>query len=222
MVGLARGYGVKLAGRGTARNLVVGNLIGLDLDGTQKGNDMGGVRIDDDATHNRLGRSCPAWPDALSGWANVVLGNYGPGVAIDGPVTSGNVLRCNQVRDNGDGSSEQQVALSSGANGARTPPTLAIGSDGSIHVTAELGETVQITAWPPAVQSEAEVWPAAVPLYAGHVGAGPTAISISRISPALRRYLGTTAPAVRVTAHRTNAGTGTSGLTTTMPLSALP
>jgi len=68
------GYGVLITDRGTERNRVYGNYIGVSAGGgTARPNDAGGVRIREDASNNLIG---------LSSQGNVISGNTGYGVSI--------------------------------------------------------------------------------------------------------------------------------------------
>ncbi len=79
-------FGVYLGGTGASDNLVEGNDIGTDVTGTHAlGNTSSGVAILEGASGNTIGGTTPAA-------RNVISGNAGPGVAIDGSGTTGNVV----------------------------------------------------------------------------------------------------------------------------------
>ncbi len=83
-------HGVYLYNTGTSANVVLGNLIGVDSNGTASlGNTADGVEIEDGPTANTLG-------GAVSGAANVISGNRA-GVFLYGSQTSGNVLLGNLI-----------------------------------------------------------------------------------------------------------------------------
>ncbi len=81
--------GVVITGLGTEANAVIGNLIGTDVSGTQSVGDIGfGVDIDGDASSNTIGGSA-------SGDGNLIAGNEGDGVEINGALANyvqGNVI----------------------------------------------------------------------------------------------------------------------------------
>ena len=79
-----------LIGSGTSGNVVLGNLIGTDINGTANlGNTVSGVLIQNQATANTVGGTS-------SGAANVLSGN-GTGVYLGGSGTSGNVVLGNLI-----------------------------------------------------------------------------------------------------------------------------
>ena len=86
--------GVMIAGTGSSANLVVGNLIGTNAEGTRAiGNgsttDGAGVYIDD-ASGNAIGGSSP-------GMGNLISGNGFDGVQVFGPSAVGNVIQGNKI-----------------------------------------------------------------------------------------------------------------------------
>ncbi len=84
-------FGVEFFGSGTSANLVLGDLIGTDWTGTQKlPNTAAGVYIDHRASGNTVGGTA-------TGSANVISGNGGNGVLINGSGTTGNVLLGNLI-----------------------------------------------------------------------------------------------------------------------------
>jgi titin len=93
-------YGVLISGGGTASNLVQGNRIGTNADGTAAlGNGTDGVRIDGGASRNTIGGDVP-------GAGNTISGNdRGAGVWIRERGTSGNQVQGNQIGTDAAGSS---------------------------------------------------------------------------------------------------------------------
>ena len=72
-------------------DLVVGNYIGTDTTGTiARGNSGAGVLIENGSSSNTIG-------GATSAFANVISGNTGYGVQVDGATTIGNVVANNDV-----------------------------------------------------------------------------------------------------------------------------
>jgi titin len=83
--------GVELRGANTNRNLVLGNLIGTDINGiVALRNSSDGVQLDNAATTNMIG-------GIFAQSANVISGNDKNGVEIDGIGTSGNVVLGNLI-----------------------------------------------------------------------------------------------------------------------------
>jgi hypothetical protein len=84
--------GMQIGGVGASGNLVVGNRIGTDVTGTVSlHNSDNGVGIVGGATANTIGGTTP-------GAANLISGNgYGPGVELDDPTTTGNVVLGNLI-----------------------------------------------------------------------------------------------------------------------------
>jgi hypothetical protein len=91
------GDGVALIGPGTSGNVVAGNFIGTNVNGTAALANVGdGVAIQDGATSNTVGGT-------TAGARNVISGNSGDGVALIGPGTSGNVVAGNFIGINAAG-----------------------------------------------------------------------------------------------------------------------
>jgi hypothetical protein len=68
------GYGIRITDVDTTGNEVIGNYIGVRDNGTQRlSNDLGGVRIENQASDNMIG---------AAGQSNVISGNTGHGVSI--------------------------------------------------------------------------------------------------------------------------------------------
>ncbi len=88
--------GVRLRS-GAAGNVVRGNYIGTDFDGTADlGNADDGVEINDGAVNNTVGGATPAE-------RNVISGNDGAGVLITDPTVTGNIVRGNFIGTNATG-----------------------------------------------------------------------------------------------------------------------
>ncbi len=84
-------YGVSLSGSGVDGNVIEGNLIGLNAAGTAAvGNAFGGVGLFSAAQNNRVGGSAP-------GARNVISGNDGQGVILDGAGTMNNLVAGNFI-----------------------------------------------------------------------------------------------------------------------------
>ncbi len=82
--------GVYLGDSGTSGNVVLGNLIGTDVNGAAKLGNGDGVEIELSATANTIGGTA-------SGAANVISGNNESGVYLVGGGTSGNVVLGNLI-----------------------------------------------------------------------------------------------------------------------------
>ena len=82
--------GVLISGAGATGNLVQGNMIGIDITGTQYiGNYVNGVEIDGGAD-NTIGGTAP-------GAGNVISGNSGDGVLISGAGATGDLVQGNMI-----------------------------------------------------------------------------------------------------------------------------
>ncbi len=108
--------GVYLYGSGTSGNVVLGNLIGTDINGTAGlGNKYDGLDIQHGATANTVGGT-------VSGAANVISGNT-DGVYLAGSGTSGNVVLGNLIGTDIHGTAKlgntDGVLIAGGAAGAR-------------------------------------------------------------------------------------------------------
>jgi titin len=99
--------GVEIVNIGTKNNVLQGNFIGTNLDGSAAvANKFDGVLIRTGATDDTVGGTA-------SGAGNVISGNGSTGVEIVGFGTTGNVLQGNFIGVQGDGAS----ALGNGTNG---------------------------------------------------------------------------------------------------------
>jgi hypothetical protein len=84
-------HGVFLVDSGTSGNVVQGNRIGTDVNGTAAlGNVDDGVRIESSANANTVGGTA-------AGAGNLISGNGGHGVVLNLPGTSGNVVQGNYI-----------------------------------------------------------------------------------------------------------------------------
>jgi len=95
-----------IPGTAATGNIVLGNLIGTDATGTKALGNGGGVQVFTTASD----------PAALTGTSvsdNVVSGNGGPGILINGPQTSGTTVGGNFIGTDVTG----KVALGNGSNG---------------------------------------------------------------------------------------------------------
>ena len=93
-------YGVKIQSSGTDNNNVVGNLIGLNTTGTaSRGNSMSGVYITLEAESNTIGGYTVSWK-------NVISGNGGSGIEIEGLGTDGSTIVGNTIGLGSDGSTD--------------------------------------------------------------------------------------------------------------------
>jgi hypothetical protein len=91
----------------SSANDVVGNIIGLGMDGsTPLGNDNDGVRVLNGSADNTIG------PD------NRIAYNAFSGVSVDGVASIGNTITRNLIYENG---SQFEIRLINGANGGITP-----------------------------------------------------------------------------------------------------
>lgn len=84
-------HGVVLTGAGSQRNVLSGNIVGLDASGTSaRGNSLNGVMLSSGASYNIVGSA-----DALA--RNVISGNGGNGVRITDAGTHDNVVQGNLI-----------------------------------------------------------------------------------------------------------------------------
>jgi CSLREA domain-containing protein len=105
------GRGVYITATGATGNVVQGNCIGTDKNGTADlGNSAAGVRIDA-APGNTIGGTA-------AGAANTIAHNAADGVRVDGPTATGNTIRGNSIYSNGGRGIENTNA----GNGELAPP----------------------------------------------------------------------------------------------------
>ena len=84
-------YGVEISDSGTTGNLVAGNLVGTDVNGSSAvANSSNGVMIVNTASGNTVGGT-------TASARNIISGNTGDGVEITGSGTSGNLVAGNYV-----------------------------------------------------------------------------------------------------------------------------
>lgn len=126
--------GVLISGVGTTGNRVAGNTIGLSANGaSQLGNVAQGVALFDGASGNIIGGS------AIEA-GNLISGNAGAAVLVDGPATIQNTIRFNEITGNfGTG-----IELSNDGNLLLAAPVIT--GLGSVIGTAVPGATVDIFA----------------------------------------------------------------------------
>jgi hypothetical protein len=98
--------GLRITGAQAWENEVLGNLVGLKPEGTAADGNQIGIQIDDGATWTLVGGF-----DELAG--NVVSGNSGTGILIEGVGTSGTLVSANKIGVAADG----RTALGNGAAG---------------------------------------------------------------------------------------------------------
>lgn len=107
--------GIQIEGTGTDNNVVQGNFIGTDATGElDRGNTSDGVRIGNGAQSNTIGGTAPEA-------RNIISGNDGDGVDIQGNGTTGNVVQGNYIGTDDDGeqdlgNSAEGVDLSADGN----------------------------------------------------------------------------------------------------------
>jgi predicted outer membrane repeat protein len=100
-------FGVSILDVGATGNVVAGNFIGTDVNGTTAiANQVGGVNISQGAANNTVGGT-------LTADRNVISGNLGTGVDISGSGTTGNGVEGNYVGTSAAGT----AALGNGGNG---------------------------------------------------------------------------------------------------------
>ena len=91
------GAGVELTGSAVADNQVQGNLIGTDPSGTTTLPNQTGVLIQQGAFGNLIGGLSSSSSGTLTGDGNIISGNTGSGVLIEGTATSNNSVLGNDV-----------------------------------------------------------------------------------------------------------------------------
>ena len=133
------GPGVLIRGSGSTGNLVQGNYIGTDVNGTiDLGNSSHGVTIESGASNNAIGGATP-------GARNVISANGAHGVVIGGPST-GNSVQGNSIFSNGalgidlgnDGVTPNDTGDGdTGANNLQNFPELTSATSGATSTTIE-------------------------------------------------------------------------------------
>jgi titin len=110
--------GVLISGAGTSGNLVQGNFIGTDSNGSNTiGNGRAGILINRGATSNTVGGTVP-------GTGNVIAYNVQAGVRVSGLATAGASILGNSIFANGSAGRGPGIQLTRGANGSELPPTI--------------------------------------------------------------------------------------------------
>jgi hypothetical protein len=108
------GSGVVIRGSGTNGNVIKGNFIGTDTSGTAAmGNGHYGVVIEDGSQNNTIGGTG-------SGEGNAIAFNQWHGVGVYDNDTTGNTIRGNSIRSNGD----MGIRTSEGGNDDPARPTI--------------------------------------------------------------------------------------------------
>ena len=95
------GSGIQLTGAGATGNTITGNFIGTNAEGTEALDNPTGISISDNATNNRVGTDGNGTNDEAE--RNVVSGNGGTGIAINGAGTSDNIIAGNRIGTNAEG-----------------------------------------------------------------------------------------------------------------------
>ena len=91
------GAGVELTGGAVSENQVQGNLIGTNPSGTTTLPNQTGVLIEQGATSNLIGGLSSSSRGTLTGAGNIISGNTGSGVLIEGTATENNSVLGNDV-----------------------------------------------------------------------------------------------------------------------------
>jgi titin len=112
------GDGILLTDSGTTGNLIQGNVIGTNANGTAplaNGSGKSGINITNGASGNTIGGT-------TSGTANVVSGNSGGGISLSGNATSANLIESNLIGTDISGTAALSntnagIDISNGANG---------------------------------------------------------------------------------------------------------
>jgi hypothetical protein len=132
--------GVCIYGSDTMSNTVSGNYIGTDADGTlDRGNSYSGVYIDGGAQNNTVGGD-------TAGERNVISGNDGYGVLIDGSGTTGNTVSGNTIGTDANGTADlgnsgYGVYIYSGAQNNTVGPDNVIAHNGYDGVAVDGSST---------------------------------------------------------------------------------
>lgn len=126
--------GVVISGATTTGNMVAGNVIGLDANAAgQLGNVEQGIALFDGASGNMIGGT------AIEA-GNVIGGNAGAAVLVDGPTTIQNTIRFNEIT----GNFSAGIELSNDGNLHLAAPVIT--GLGSVDGTAVPGSTVDLYA----------------------------------------------------------------------------
>jgi hypothetical protein len=121
-------FGVYIGGMGASHNLIEGNYIGTDFTGTRAlGNSSSGVFLASGASNNTIGGMTAAA-------RNVISGNIGNGVSIDGSGTSGNLVAGNYIGTDCTGA--HPLGNGDATDGANGVPISGGASDNTIGGTA--------------------------------------------------------------------------------------
>ncbi len=133
------GNGVRIAA--ASGNLVRGNFIGLQTDGTTAlPNSADGVRIEGSASGNTVGGTNGTTPGgACTGECNIISGNGGRGVAID--TADDNRVRHNSIFAN----TGPEILLTNDGNDDQAAPQLTVVSSGSTHISGTLAGSASTT-----------------------------------------------------------------------------
>ncbi len=121
----------------SSNNLIVGNFIGTDVNGTTNiGNAGNGISIKNNASNNTVGGTAPAD-------RNVIAGNGANGILVSGSQATGNRLIGNRITENGG----LGIALVSSANAGQNYPTITLGevSGADLVVEGTLGTSPNAT-----------------------------------------------------------------------------
>lgn len=129
------GAGIHIFGPGTDSNVISGNTIGVAADKVSPLRNNGhGIGIFAGATNTIIGGDTP-------GMRNIIATNRHTGVWIDGPQTTGHVVRFNAMFDNDSGA----ITLHAGANMSIVPPTiLGVSADSIWGISPNAGALVDI------------------------------------------------------------------------------
>jgi len=127
--------GVLIRGSGTNANLVIGNLIGTDLSGSEALGQGIGIWLLDGPQDNSIGRTSDGDGD---GEGNVIAHSAGYGIRISGADTTGNTIRGNSIYSN----SVAGIVSKDGGNLALAPPVIT--ASGPVEGTACPNCTVDI------------------------------------------------------------------------------
>lgn len=122
--------GVLIRGPETNANLVIGNLIGTDVSGSEALEQATGIWLLDGPQGNRIGGTS-------DGEGNVIAHSAGGGILIEGANTTGNTIRGNSIHSNGRG-----ILSKDGGNLALAPPVIT--ASGPVEGTACPNCTVDI------------------------------------------------------------------------------